>query len=170
MTRRTSNRTSRINDVGNVGGGETIATPNHDPNFSPVGAPKGTLVRGVLERPWRRKNNISTLDGLMREHARLIKQMHGNKISLEKGEILSRAYGRHREIVAALEQLEELKALHAQLAALRGDPTPLAQLTVDAPRLASPTPAGEATGASNTGGQAGGVFDPTPNRERESCE
>jgi len=157
MTRRTSNRTSGINDVGNVRGEKTIATHTRDPNSSPVGAPKGTLVKGVLERRWRRKNNISTLDGLMREHARLIKQMHGNKISLEKGEILSRAYGRHREIVAALEQLEGLKTLQAQLEALRGEPTQLAQLTVDAPRPADPAPSGEATGVSYTDGQAGGV-------------
>ncbi len=85
----------------------------------PAKPAKATAVRGVLERRWRRKRDINSLDGLMREHARLIAAMHNNRVDLAKAEVISRAYGRHREMVTALEQREQIAALQRQLEDLK---------------------------------------------------
>lgn len=152
MTRKSSKPANGINGVENGEGGKIPNSQAHTRNSSPVGASSGPPVEGVLERPWRRKNNINSLDGLMREHGRLIRSMHAGKISLEKGEILSRAYGRHKEIVQALQQIAQLESLHAQLAALRGEPVPLPLLT--APRPADLTPVGELVATDTQEGRA----------------
>ena len=81
--------------------------------------PNGTLV----ERQFQRRNNINGLPGLIREHARLIALMRSGEISLDKAEVMSRAYSRHREMVSALEQRTQLEAIQQQLAALRGEPS-----------------------------------------------
>lgn len=71
----------------------------------------------IVERRWRRKSDLATLDGLAREHARLIARIHGNAIPLQKAEVLSRAYSRQRDIVSELERRRLLEAIRAALVA-----------------------------------------------------
>jgi hypothetical protein len=72
-----------------------------------------------VERQFQRRNNINSLPGLIREHARLIALMRSGEISLDKAEVMSRAYSRHREMVSALEQRTQLEAIQKQLEAVR---------------------------------------------------
>lgn len=127
MTEQNSNAGNEIKDVENRRVGETIPERTSDLNSGVVGepgeapaSPPRKALRGILERRWRRKNDIGTLHGLCREHARLIAAMHNGRITLEKGEVLSRAYSRHREMVSALEQRTQLAALQEQLEAITG--------------------------------------------------
>jgi hypothetical protein len=136
MTEQTSKTATEIKGMGNGQDGETIPSHEHAQNSGVVGdsseAPAARprkAVRGVLERRWRRKNDIYSLHGLIREHSRLIAAMHSGRIRLDMGEVLSRAYSRHREMVSALEQQTQLAAIQDQLRALRGDPS--AQLLID---------------------------------------
>jgi hypothetical protein len=140
MTQENSKTVSEINALGNGMVGETLVSPEQTSDSSVVGAPADVpasrarkAVRGVLERRWRRKNNINTLHGLIREHSRVIAAMHSGRIQLEKGEVLSRAYARHREMVTAYEQQSQLAAIQAQLEALRAG---TGVLPIDMPPLA----------------------------------
>jgi hypothetical protein len=92
----------------------------------------GTLV----ERQFKRRNNINSLPGLIREHARHIALMRTGEMPLDRGEVLSRAYARHKEMVSALEQRTQLAAIEQQLAALRGQPSQ--QLLIDEARAKRP--------------------------------
>jgi hypothetical protein len=85
------------------------------------GRPVTVKVKGgeLIERQFQRRNNINSLPGLIREHARLIQLIRNGEIALDRGEMLSRAYGRHKEMVTALEQRTALAAIQAQLEALR---------------------------------------------------
>jgi len=128
MTQENSKTVSEINGMGNRSIGETVLPPTQTSNSGVVGEPSAApaspprkALRGVLERRWRRKNDINSLHGLIREHSRVIAAMHSGRIPLEKGEVLSRAYARHREMVSAYEQQSQLAAIQAQLEALRSD-------------------------------------------------
>jgi gas vesicle protein len=110
---------------------ETIPSREHDSNSSVVGAGGGELV----DRKKKRRNNINSLPGLIREHARLILMTLNGEIALEKAEVLSRQYSRHKEMVTALEQRTQLAGILEQLQALRGDPSP--QLMIDEARNAN---------------------------------
>lgn len=105
------------NGVNEMENGPIGEEPGNDPRESKTPRVR-PAARGVLERKWRRRRDISSLDGLIREHGRLISNLHNGKIALEKGEVLSRAYARHREMVAALEQNQYLQKIQAQLAEL----------------------------------------------------
>ncbi len=83
-------------------------------------------LEGVVERRWRRRRDLNSIDGVVREHARLIAAMHNNRVPLERGEILSRAYARHREMVAARDQIAALERIQTQLEDLRTGSAPLA--------------------------------------------
>jgi len=108
--------------------GEAQQTPAHDQNPPVVGdlppqrGRKVTVkVKGgeLVERQFQRRNNINSLPGLIREHARLIQLIRNGDIPLDRGEVLSRAYGRHKEMVTALEQRTQLAAIQKQLEAMR---------------------------------------------------
>ena len=88
------------------------------PQVGPAGA-KASAAIGVLERKFKRRNNINSLPGLIREHARLIALMRSNEIALDRAEVMSRAYGRHREMVTALEERTLLETMQRQLAEVR---------------------------------------------------
>jgi hypothetical protein len=137
MTEQTSNAVNEINDLRNDGEAETLVTRTHDQNSTVMAEPAAAQPAGrrnplkqVFERRWRRKNDINSLAGLIREHSRVIAAMHSGRLSLDKGDVLSRAYGRHREMVSALEQRTLLTDIQAQLAALRGEPS--GQFLIDA--------------------------------------
>jgi hypothetical protein len=139
MTQENSKTVSEINGMGNRSIGETVLPPTQTSNSGVVGEPSAApaspprkALRGVLERRWRRKNDINSLHGLIREHSRVIAAMHSGRIPLEKGEVLSRAYARHREMVSAYEQQSQLAAIQAQLEALRSD---RGLLPIDTPPL-----------------------------------
>src|ERR1700722_8643442 len=101
--------------------------------------PRHTALENEMEqRKWRRRNNISSLHGLIREHSRLIGAIHTGRIELTKGEVLSRAYGRHREMVTALEQRNQLAEIQQQLAALNGEPASVPRLPSDLASEAQP--------------------------------
>jgi hypothetical protein len=120
-----------INDLKTGVGAETVITRTQTDNSAVVEemAPEkpgrkakpatGTLV----ERQFQRRNNINSLPGLIREHARLIALMRSGEIALDRAEVMSRAYSRHREMVTALEQRTMLTAIQEQLDALRGQPS-----------------------------------------------
>jgi hypothetical protein len=108
--------------------GETRKTPTQDPNSGVVGESPPKRGRKVtvkakggelVERQFQRRNNINSLPGLIREHARLIQLIRNGEIPIDKGEVLSRAYGRHKEMVSALEQRTQLAAIQKQLESLR---------------------------------------------------
>jgi hypothetical protein len=126
-----------INEMKGGLGAETIAPRTQTENSSQVAEPAAAPAAGrrnpaqgvLIERQFQRRNNINSLPGLIREHARLIALMRSGEISLDKGEILSRAYARHKEMVSALEQRTQLAAIEQQLKALRGEPPQ--QLLID---------------------------------------
>ena len=126
MTQENSKTVSEINGMGNGRVAKTVVTREQTSNSGVVGelsaapaSPPRKALRGIVERRWRRKNDINSLHGLIREHSRVIAAMHSGRIPLEKGEVLSRAYARHREMVSAYEQQSQLAAIQAQLEALR---------------------------------------------------
>lgn len=130
MTEQSSNAVNEISDLENGQDRESIAPHKPDQNSSVADDVKRpAALRGILERRWRRKNNINSLAGLIREHARVIAAMHSGRIPMDKADTLSRAYGRHREMVTALEQQSQLDAIQQQLAAIRGEPS--GQLLID---------------------------------------
>ncbi|MEA3196288.1 MAG: hypothetical protein QOF32_340 [Gammaproteobacteria bacterium] len=112
--------------------GETMQPHTHGQYSSMVGeSPPPKRGRKVtvkanggelIERQFQRRNNINILPGLIREHARLIQLIRNGEIPLDRGEVLSRAYGRHKEMVTALEQRTQLEAIRQQLAELRASP------------------------------------------------
>jgi hypothetical protein len=75
------------------------------------------------DRKRRRRLDLRTLNGTLRESARVYRELAEGKISLEHAEVRSRVLGRHRDILAALKQSEQLEAIQQQLAALRGEPS-----------------------------------------------
>jgi|ERR1700733_1926082 len=130
MTQQNPEAAKEISDLENGPEAETLSAHTQDQNSAVLGAVKRpAALRGILERRWRRKNDINSLAGLIREHARVIAAMHNGRIPIDKADILSRAYGRHREMVTALEQQSQLDAIQQQLAALRGEPS--GQLLID---------------------------------------
>jgi hypothetical protein len=139
MNTRNAQMVSENSDMENRQEGETMATRTNDQNSGVVGAPPKRSRGGkvtvkakggeLIERQFQRRNNINSLPGLIREHARLIQMIRNGEIPLDRGEVLSRAYGRHKEMVTALEQRTQLAAIQEQLKALRGDPS--AQLLID---------------------------------------
>ena len=133
MTRPKKDGAKKISEIETGQDGESLRPQEHAQNSGVVGdVPRPKALRGVLERKWRRKNDINSLPGLIREHSRLISAMHNGRIRLDLGEVLSRAYSRHREMVSALEQRQQLAAITEQLKALRGEPS--AQLMIDEAR------------------------------------
>jgi hypothetical protein len=133
MTTESSNAPRPVNELDSGTVGETSTSHAPESEFLPKGARKprrpATLAEKVAGRRWRRRNDISTLDGLIREHGKVISAIHSGKLPLEKGEILSRAYGRHREMVAALEQRQQLQSIQEQLARLTGKPLDSLQIS-----------------------------------------
>lgn len=130
MADPTSNATQENNELENQPIGES-ALPHAPTDNSPViGAPdRASPLTGVLERRWRRNNNRNELNGLIRDHNRLITAAHNGRLSLEKAEVLSRMYGRHREMVTAAKQMEHYAAIRQRLEEISaerlGDAVPL---------------------------------------------
>ena len=73
------------------------------------------------------------MDGLIREHSRIIGAIQNGRIDLSTGEVLSRAYGRHREMVHSREEVQNLQVLAERLKAIIEDRSALAQLSAPIP-------------------------------------
>jgi hypothetical protein len=85
------------------------------------GTAAATLAPGVKGRAWRRKADIRTTAGLLREHARLIARIENDRISLNKAEVLGRAYSRQREMVTDHEMTSARRRLLEQYIAANQD-------------------------------------------------
>jgi hypothetical protein len=130
MAQMNEEAANEIKDMGIDREAETLVTRTHDQDSTVMAEPAAAQPAGrrnplkqVFERRWRRKNDINSLAGLIREHSRVIAAMHSGRLSLDKGDVLSRAYGRHHLMVTALEHNTLLMDIQAQLAALRGQPS-----------------------------------------------
>jgi hypothetical protein len=122
-----------IKDVESGKDGKTLRTPEHDQNSPVIGEAlprqrKQVFLKGE-DRKRRRRLDLKTLHGTARESARVYRELAEGRITLEHAEVRSRVLGRHRDILAALKQSEQLEAIQAQLRALRGDPPQ--QLLID---------------------------------------
>lgn len=116
MSTKKERAASQIKDLEVDDSGKSAAANEHDSNSSEVGgsAPakaKRVALKGMEARKFQRHNNINGLDGLIREHARLIALIRNGEIALDRGEVLSRAYGRHKDMVTAREQRTELSQM-----------------------------------------------------------
>jgi hypothetical protein len=112
---------------------EALVTHTHDQKSPVMGEVlprqrKQVFLKGE-DRKRRRRLDLKTLHGTSRESARVYRELAEGRITLEHAEVRSRVLGRHRDILAALKQSEQLAAIQEQLRALRGDPS--AQLLID---------------------------------------
>jgi hypothetical protein len=110
--------------------GESGHTREQTQKFVVVGEPaapgrrRGRATQQVLiERKFQRRNNVNTLDGLIREHARLLVLVRNGEIALDRGEVLGRGYGRHRELLSARDEIKTLQTLKEQLQVLVDEKT-----------------------------------------------
>ncbi len=75
--------------------------------------PGGVLIR-------RRRVDLSTLRGTLRESGRVYRDFVNGVITMEAAEVRSRVLGRHKEILSSMEQQRQLAELLNQLKALHG--------------------------------------------------
>lgn len=114
MVRQSKRTAQQVKELEKGQGDETIVSREQTQNSVPV-------PKGVSERRWRRRNDLTTVHGLAREHQRLIAAMHSGRIPLESGDILSRTYGRQREIIATSEIKRSLDNLAQQIADIKNE-------------------------------------------------
>lgn len=88
-----------------------------------------------LKRSRRRRLDLRTLDGTLRESGRIYRDLAEGRISQVDAEVRSRVLGRHREILNAMTQAAQLKALQEQLAQIQNPP---GLPVYEAPQLAAP--------------------------------
>lgn len=75
-----------------------------------------------LKRRRRRRLDLRTLAGTLRESARVYRDIAEGKITLGEGEVRSRVLGRHKDILSSIEQVQQLKDLNQKLEALNSKP------------------------------------------------
>jgi hypothetical protein len=124
MTRQNKSAANEISELANGQEAEAIPSRTAAPNSLVIREPvaKGQKPpSSAANRRWRRKNDITTADGLAREHARLIAAMHCGRVALEDGDILSRTYGRQRDIIATSEIKRSIDNLAQQIADIKNE-------------------------------------------------
>jgi hypothetical protein len=94
-----------------------------DAEQSPDAAPKPHQEL-LLKRRNKRRVDLRSLPGVLRESARNYKDLIEGVISLEVAEVRSRAIARHHEILNAVRQEAYVANLAAEVKALRGDVAP----------------------------------------------
>ena len=117
------------------------AQPAHPINGSESGQDTSGSRTAPLEgeyvkRRRRRRLDLRTLHGTLRESARTYREYAEGRISAGEIEVRSRALKRHGELLSAFEQGEQIRQLQAQLAAIQGqtvtpltiDPSPVPDL------------------------------------------
>jgi hypothetical protein len=100
-----------------------VRKPGEKPSTNLHAAPKPPrkpLQEVILARRSRRKCDLTTLDGLLRESGRIFRDLMDKRIPIEEADALGRQLLRHHAILAdaerqkvLLEQLAELKALRS---------------------------------------------------------
>jgi hypothetical protein len=97
-------------------------------------APAARKIEGqFLERRRRRRLDLKTVHGTLRESARIYRAVAQGELSLSAADVMSRVLGRHGELLNALEQRNQLEAIQQQLAALNGEQPSLPRLASDVP-------------------------------------
>ena len=81
-----------------------------------------TSVPGEM-RKRRRRLDLKTLDGTLRESGRLYRELAEGRISMAECEVRSRALKRHAEILGTVREAQQLEQLQEQIAALQNRPT-----------------------------------------------
>jgi hypothetical protein len=104
---QTKERLNNINGLENGQDSESIATRTPDAVF--------------LKRRQRRRLDLRSLAGTLRESARVYREIAEGKISLAEGEVRSRVLGRHKDVLAAIQQTEYLKSIDERLAAIEDE-------------------------------------------------
>ena len=103
---------------------------------------KAVTVEGVLlQRQRGRRIDLRSSAGVLRESARIYKEMRSGRLSLAAADIASRVLRRHSEMLSAEEQRRQLAELQRDVAALRS--APLGGRPSIAPMPAWATDAGE---------------------------
>lgn len=122
MTQQSAQATRAINGVGE--GQDSPAAPAH------------ALEGEYVKRRRRRRLDLRSLHGTLRESARVYRELAEARISMAEAEVRSRVLKRHGEILSAYEQGEQIREIQAKLAALQGssltlpaiDPSPVSDL------------------------------------------
>jgi hypothetical protein len=68
-----------------------------------------------VQRQRRRRLDLRTLHGTLRESARVYRELAEGRISLSESEVRSRVLTRHSQILSSLEQREQLAQLQAAI-------------------------------------------------------
>ncbi len=68
----------------------------------------------------RRRLDLKTLHGTLRESARVYRELAEGRITLGEADVRSRVLRRHSEILSSVEQREQLEDIRQQLARLQG--------------------------------------------------
>jgi hypothetical protein len=72
-----------------------------------------------IKRAQRRRLDLKTLHGTLRESARVYRELAQGEISMVEAETRSRVLRRHSEILSALEQRDQVAEIQRQLEALK---------------------------------------------------
>ncbi len=83
------------------------------------GAPTSTHGGEYIKRARRRRLDLKTLHGTLRESARVYRELAEGRITMLEAETRSRVLRRHSEILTALEQRDQVAEIQRQLEALR---------------------------------------------------
>jgi hypothetical protein len=143
MTRESSHAPAEIS---HVSADQDLRTPSNEAEAQPDAGRKkararsqpggGAAAEGAapngewLPRARRRRLDLRSLDGTLRESARIYREAAEGRISLASAEVRSRILRRHGELLAAREQQQQLADIQAQLKAL-GAPGATGALTFE---------------------------------------
>jgi hypothetical protein len=106
MTLHSPNLTPAINELGGVRDSDSCASPASN--------------QVLLKRRRRRRLDLKSLDGTLRESGRLYRELAEGRISMAECEVRSRALKRHAEILGSVRQAQQLEDLQRKLAELQG--------------------------------------------------
>lgn len=118
---------------------ETAQTINElDSGKSSENVPPRTLEGEILKRRRRRRLDLVSLPGALRESGRIYRDLVEGRISMAQAEVRSRVLRRHTEALGAYQQQQVLESLNEKIAGLealqRG--SPLTQLpSFDDPKV-----------------------------------
>lgn len=98
-----------INELPAVQEAKTPATRERSRKASKSGPP--ALAAQLERRRWRRKHDLMDPDGLAREHIRLIAAVQTGRMSVERGDTLSRMYGRQADMIFKRKRTRYLRQL-----------------------------------------------------------
>ena len=73
------------------------------------------LAGQLLQRKRRRRLDLRSVNGTLREHARVYRELAEKRIGVLEAETRSRVLRRHSEVLHAVEQAQRMESLAAQL-------------------------------------------------------